>query len=311
MSCNCISGNKNTGVEKCIEALKHQTGLLLMHRFGSNGELNHIPLVGGVVTEAAILALLQAPDKLDRIYPIGNGDINKNIEINNGDDQTESYTDGTTAVTVDGNMILENMFIKNMSPAYLGKLKSFKCSEMMAFVIDKDGTLVGQILTGKDANNLYPKTINMDTWAPKWQASTPTRLAGNLLSFEFSSIDIEENIRWIDAEVIETNLNTSGGLFDVILTAVVTSSTVTTVTAKDCFGFPAGPALGLSDVTDWNFVDNAGVPLVLDTVSDDNAEGIYICGHPDATGLYPLNISSGLTAYQKNYELTPLVVPTP
>lgn len=307
MAIVCICGSKNTGFAVCGDALKHLVGLILVPKLGSDGLPNKIDVV---VDAAYILSKLQAPLKADRWYAIGNGTVNKNMEVNQGDDQSESYSDGSAAITVEGVMGLENMFIQNGSPEYLDKIKSLACGDLGAYVLDKQGKLIGQILTS-DPTSLYPKYINNSTFVVKWQFAGPARLAGNLLSFLFSDTDRVEDIRWIEPADIEGKLTEAQSLFDVTLTAVDTSDTETTVTAKDCFGFPTGEVLGLTDATDWTVTDAGGLDLAISGVTDDNNEGIYIITHASATGVYPITISNGTTPFAKNYDLIPVTVPGP
>lgn len=307
MSIVCICGDKNTGWSACGEALRHQTGLIIVSKTASDGSLNKIDQA---VDADYIMEKLQEPDPTKRWYAIGTGTVNKNMEINQGDDTSESYADGSSAVTVQGVMGLENMFMQNGTPEYLDKLKSLACGERGAYLIDKTGKLIGQVLSS-DPTSLYPKYINMNTFVPKWQFSTPARLAGNLLSFLFSDTDRVEDIRWIDSEDIGGDLNNAQSLYDVTLTAEVTSDLITRVTAKDCFGFPTGAVLGLTDITDWKITDANGLELAVTSVTDDNNEGVYIITHASATGGYPLTIGNGTTPYAKNYDLISLTVEMP
>lgn len=295
---NCICGSGNTGYQKCDEALKHITGLILVHRRGSSGELNKIDFE---LTPEKIKEKLQAPNKLDRWYPVANGDINKDIEINPLDANTQSFTDGSTAKTTKPKLVLENMFIQSATPAYMGKLDSF-CGDMCAYVIDSEGTLVGQILQS-DKESLYPKVISTPSYSVSWQAPTADRLSGILMNFEFSAVDRTEDIRWIDYKSIGSNLNEAQGLYDVNLVATATSDLVTTLVATDCFGFPAGPVTGITDLTDYVFIDKDGLSFPISSIADVGNVGIYTVGHASATGLYPLTIKSGTTVYAKNYEL--------
>jgi hypothetical protein len=275
----------------------------------SAGELNSFKASDfdseGRITQADLDAYEKHPDPLARLYPIG-GKLKNQVEAP-GDNTTESFDDGTTAITITGVMTM-NARISNVPPQYKAKIDALvKCRRGGFIFADENNKLIGQDLIG-DMSQLFPRYIDEASFSTRWFPSSAANVPYIEIVYEFGRENLPENILYAETDanfLAATGIITvdpkDNGVNDGI---EIVSDTETRVYANTCFGLARqiDKAVGLNDATDWTIELN-GSPLVISSVEDTDINGIYLITHDTTGGSGTLTVSGGTTTLDKCYEI--------
>ena len=194
--------------------------LILVPLAQADGTLNRI-LLSDTLDKAYVDAAINNADPYQRWYPVGNL---LNVEDVRGDDVVETFEDGTSAKVQDAIGTFAGIII-NQTPDYLRKIISWGCTTFGAYVVDKQGNLIGDSVT--DPLYLAPLPINSATWSPKYIKTTDTTVPkvqlnfewrqdftddqlGMLLASEFSGIDLLDITGLVDLYGAVSNEATTG-----------------------------------------------------------------------------------------------------
>ncbi len=203
--CACNGTLKNTGVPAKQRVVASGVLLVAVRMKADDGTLNQIAN-DATLDQAFIDALINNEDDSKRWYPIGQF---KNQEDVRADPQTESFNDGSSIITQQGVRTFTGWLI-NYAPEYLDSLEAFKCFDFGLYVVDTCGALIGSL--SKDGTKLNPIRVNSKSWNPTYVKATPTVSAKVQLSFEFSQLEKDKELRVISEDETTANLLEIEGL---------------------------------------------------------------------------------------------------
>jgi len=203
--CACNGSILNTGTPTKQRVVASGVGLIAVRMKADDGTLNQI-LASDVIDQAYVDAKINEEDESKRWYPIGNF---RNEEDTRADPITETFSDGGSVITQQGVRTYVGWLI-NFAPAYVGILESLKCFDFGLFVIDSCGAITGSI--SKDKTALRPIRVNQNSWEPRYVKATPTVSAKVQLSFEFSQLERDKDLRVISEEEATADLLDIEGL---------------------------------------------------------------------------------------------------
>lgn len=215
--CACNGTILNTGAPSKQRVVASGIGLIAVRMKADDGTLNEV-LATQTVDQAYIDARINDEDESKRWFPIGRF---QNEEDTRADPITESFTDGSSIITQQGVRSYVGWLI-NYAPAYLKALESFKCFDFGLFIIDSCGALTGSV--SKDGLALRPIRVNSNSWEPRYVKATPTLSAKIQLSFEFSQLERDKDLRVISETEILADLIDVEGLLPL-------SASVSTISA--------------------------------------------------------------------------------
>jgi hypothetical protein len=228
--CDCNASLLNSGVPNCVYIPNVTYKLLITPTFDSTGAKNFIDTTA-TLDAAFFTDLLNAgrsgatnTDEKQRVYPIG---AFKNVEDVRGDDVTESFNDTSTAFIQEGSRTFTGLIIDRPSPTLLGKMKSWRCAQISAYVVDIDGNIYGN---GSEADKLYPIRLDSETWSPKFMKTADATVAKLQLDFTYSKDEADEDIKMILADETTPDVRDLSGLIDVNAGAASSISTTGFVT---------------------------------------------------------------------------------
>lgn len=227
--CDCNATLGNVGLPNCVNIPNVTYKLIITPTYDSTGARNKITTTD-TLDQTYFDDRLNAgrsgatlTDANQRWFPIG---AFKNVEDTRGEDVTESFNDGDIAFIQEGTRTFTGVIIDKPSPTLLGKMKSWRCSNISAYIVDIDGNLYGN---GEDADTLYPIRINSESWSPKFMKTADATVAKIQVDFSYSKDEADEDIKMIMADETTPDVRDLSGLQDV--TAVISSITTTGFTA--------------------------------------------------------------------------------
>ncbi len=222
--CACSGSLSNTGTPNKQRIAASGVRLVVVPIKADDGTFNQI-LATDTINEAYLQARLNDEDESKRWYPIGEF---RNQEDIRADATTETLTSGENILTQQGLRTYTGWLI-NYAPVYIKALKSFRCRQFGVFVINDCGGLEGSIT--KDGTALRPIRVNKDNWNPTYVKKTPTTSAKVQLDFEFSQLEVDEDLRVIAKDEITADLLDAEGLLPIKGTVVGTPTTTGFVTS--------------------------------------------------------------------------------
>jgi hypothetical protein len=229
--CDCNASLQNSGVPNCVYIPNVTYKLWVTPTFDSTGAKNYIDTTATLdatffddLLNAGRSGATNTDDK-QRLYPIG---AFKNVEDVRGDDITESFNDNDIAFIQEGTRTFTGVIIDRASPTLLGKMKSWRCSQISAYIIDIDGNIYGN---GSEADKLYPFRLNSESWSPKFMKTADATVAKIQVDFSYSKDEADEDIKMILADETTPDVRDLEGLIDVNAGAATSISTTGFVTA--------------------------------------------------------------------------------
>ena len=302
MACDCNVVFGNTGTPDCVSIGSVTYRLIGVPTFDSTGVRNYIDTTQ-TLDSAFFTALINQSDTSKRWYPLP---VMKNVEDIIGEDLTESFNDGSTAFIQEGSRTFTGITIKNPSPVLLGKMKSWRCSQISVFVIDTDGNILGN---GATADTLYPFELDSETWSPKYMKTTDTTVAKIQIDYTYAKSENDEDIRMIAADEMSIDVKDLEGLQDVTAgaaTSIATTGFVTAIVGAYGTAVAKNKIKGLlaADFTIYNETQTSAVTITTCTESPD---GTYTFVYPAQTSADVLT----LALVKNGLEMTDLSITTP
>lgn len=291
--CSCNTTLNNTGTPSCQPIQKVLKRLILVNTYKTDGTKNYVD-PDDTLDAAYITAKLNNSDGSQRWYP---SPELKNIVNTRGDATYETFNDNSKIFVQQGVKSFEGLIVK-ASTAYLSQLDGFRCTDISAWGVDKDGSLIGTL--GTDGF-IYPIQIDAQSWLPTYVEPTDTESAKIALRFDWDVEEEDENLRMISASAFGTNLLSINGLLDV--TGVVSSITSTTfaVKLKTDFGSVNDPILAkgwvLADFALYNVTDASSITITSVT-ENPLALGNYAFVIPAQTAGDQLRLTDAKNGYE-------------
>ena len=293
--CACDGTLSNTGTPDKQRIAASGVKFIAVRTKADDGTFNQI-LAGDTIDEAYLLARLNDEDESKRWYPIGEF---KNQEDVRADPTTETLTTGENALTQQGLRTYTGWLI-NFAPLYIKALKSFRCSNFGVFIIDDCGALTGSIT--KDGTAIRPVKVNKDNWNPTYIKGTPSVADKVQLAFEFSQLEVDEDLRTINENEMSADLLDAEGLLP--LTAVITAPTTTGFVAAltvdyDVFVTASKevvPGWVVTDFVLFNKTTNSAIPI---TSVTETPQGTYTFVIPAQSAADVLELTNDKTSGNK------------
>jgi hypothetical protein len=271
MFCSCNSSLGNLGNPSCDTLQSVTKKIIYVPIYNSLGVRNAI-LKTDILNESYVSAKINHADESVRWYP---SPTIENVEDTKAEAIFESLNSGANIFIQEGVRTFTGVHVKQ-SATFLGKLKSGKCVSFGVYLIDNDGNLTGSIST--DGTKLYPIMVDKDTFQPTLIKATDTTVAKVQVSFEFSRIERDENLKMITAnDFVGVDLLSLNGLLDGYVAISDDTTTSVTATITTSYGSFTSPikieGLLLADFTLFNVTDNAAVTI---TSVTETSAGVYV-----------------------------------
>lgn len=264
--CNCEAGLSNLGTPSCESIQSVTKKLIYVPIRNAAGTKNSI-LSSDVIDEAYLTAKINETDESARWYF---SPFIENVDDVKGDSTFESLNSGTSIFIQEGARTFNGVHIKEGS-TFLGKLKSGRCVDFGVYMIDINGSLTGSV--SQDGLELFPVAVDKETFNPVLVKATDTTVAKVSVSFEFSRVERDENLRTINASDISADLLGANGLLDATATVAndVSTGGVLNVTVSTQYGSFGNPIKveGLL-VPNFSLLETTNsTSITIDTVTED------------------------------------------
>jgi len=296
-SCSCTSKYDNTGSPSCSGALiKASRKIIMVSKYDNDGVLNKISLPQ-TMNAAFFNGLINNVDRSVRWYPLPK---HVNAEISKEASTYESFNDGSKKFVHEGVSSFKCVY-PSMQPNFLSILKSGRCTEMAAYIVDKNGALVG--LSNGEEDVLYPFALNANTIDAIMKWATDATGTNIEYMFEFDTDQKDEEIVKIDsADMVSVNLlNGYDGLIDAIKsqTSTGTASMVFKLYAK---GGSAATPVAITGLLAADFAllrtnNTPGAVTVITAVETVGTPGTYTLTYATATAGDIIRITPTLAKY--------------
>lgn len=283
-ACECGVGLKGLGFD-CTPELQVAYKLVATPTLDSTGARNKIPF-SQALNQAYFAALINQTDESKRWNPLP---AMKNIDDKRGDNKVFEFDDQTTEFLAEGarkfiGMIPGTSGSGANSPQMKALIEKIRCGDYSFYVITVKNQLIGKL--SSDGLSLEPIEIDEQSISSMFVKKTNTTPQHLLVSFNWSQIEQDENLRMFDCnELGGANLQGLRGIFSAsynLLDLGIDHVTIQIITA---FGTGANPdtvdGLVLNDFISsddgavgqiFNETDNANVAITLAT---ENPDGTY------------------------------------
>lgn len=299
--CTCDGVTLNTGLGNKNSVINDGTKLILVFTRADDGTFNEIS-PDDVIDEAYVTDKLTNADPSKRWYPVGDF---RNVTDERADPTTETYSDGSAAITVQGVRTFTGWLV-GAPASYAVALDSWKCASFGIFTIDDCGSITGSIASN---GALRPIKVNPDSFdVTNYNKGSDTLKAKQVVSFQFSQQEKDKALRVIPSSQIDTDLTEIIGLYNVFASISNVADTGCTIDLTIEDGTLSGlPVTGFtdSDFTFFNVTQNSAIAL---TSATEAPEGTY-------TIVYSAPVTSGdvirVSALKDNFELPAQTFDTP
>lgn len=293
--CACNGSILNTGTPNKQRVVASGAKFLAVPLKADDGSFNQI-LASDVIDQAYLDARINDEDESKRWYPIGKFD---NQEDTRADPITETFSDGASAITQQGVRTYVGWLV-NYAPVYLEVLYSFSCFDFGLFIIDPCGALTGVVT--KDGTALRPIRVNQNSWEPRYLPATPTVSAKVQLSFEFSQLVADKDMRVISEDEVTADLLNAEGLLP--LKATISGESATGFVAALAVDYDLFLDASQEEVPGWVSADfalqNKTTNLAVAITSATEApEGTYTFVIPMQSAADVLELTNVKTSGQK------------
>ncbi len=207
--CDCNGTLSNTGTPSCQPIMGVGVKLILVNLIANDGTKNVIDISTYTGSQAEWDARLNDTDGSKRYYPLP---AFKNVEDVKGDTIFETFNDTSNLLVQEGTRTYTGV-MPNESPTLLGKMKEARCQKIGVYIVDDCGNLIGNI--SSDGASLDPIPVDNNTWNPILVKATDTTVQKIQLSFEYSRLTKDEDLKMIAESESEIDLLTLRGLLDV------------------------------------------------------------------------------------------------
>jgi len=298
-TCLCDLTFLNTGRPSCMPMQDAARKLILVPLAQADGTLNRITLAD-TFDKAYVDAAINNADPYQRWYPIGNL---LNVEDVRGDDVVETFEDGTSAKVQDAPGTFTAIII-NQTPDYLRKIISWGCTTFGAYVVDKQGNLIGDTVT--DPLYMAPLPINSATWSPKYIKTTDTTVPKVQLNFEWRQDFTDDQLGMVLAsEFSGIDLLDIAGLVDLYGAVSNEATTGFTMTITTDYGSAKTRAKVSGLVAaDFDLNELTPTPGAEPFTVVESADGVYdftITTPASSTETFALGIDAATLGYDDTY----------
>lgn len=256
MSCITLLGN--TGESNCRTLMAKAKGLILVSAVNSSGATPSInPSVS--LTDTIINNNINAASKLDRWFPIM--DL-KAVTNERAENEYFTYPDGTREFNRDG--VRSTSYTRpSGTAAFLKKIQTWECVNAMAYVIDEDGNIQGELNT---LGMVEPIAIELNTFSANLIFGSDTQKSSSIkIAFDYSSL-VNDGDLVVLQPASGVNLLRKQGLIDINVTTGATSTTTLGLTIDNGSGYinslDAVEGLVTADFTAYNVTTAAAVVVV-------------------------------------------------
>ncbi len=296
-ACACNVGLGNTGLPNCVPIMSVAKKIVVVNYKDSDGNINKIDC-NDTLNQAYFDALVNNDDKSKAWFPYP--EI-FNIEDLKADSIFETLNDGTNLFIQEGTRTFSGV-MPNKSPEFLGQIKSARCVEIGVFIIDADGSIIGN---GSEEGFLRPIRVNNQTWNATLVKTTDTESQKVALTFEYNKLERDEDLRMIlSTDLSYDVLNDMDGIVDVVFKNIASTTGVGTSTVsfdlETIYGSQCAKVivqgLGDPDATDFS-VSVDGTPETPTGVTESPA-GSYVLNTSDLTGGEELVVSIAKNGFE-------------
>jgi len=301
MACKCDVGLGNTGLSNCEPIANVAKKLIVVPTYSDAGTKNGI-LLTDTLNQAYFDSKTNEVDASQRWFPLPSME---NITHERGDSVTEESGSGRLAFIREGVKSLFGEMWKQ-SPAFLGKLKEAKCTDISVFIIDNDGNIIGSCPS--EDGYLYPIPVDKNSWDAKMVEATDATIQKVSLGFNWSDDAKDEDIRMVTSDEYTGNVLGMKGLLDIVGANASSSLAAATVVIdlQTIYGSKASPVKikGLIAADFSLFNVTTGLAVAIDSVAEVN--GTYTLDY--TTGVAGVSISDVLhvTVTKNGYDSTGL-----
>lgn len=298
--CNCSLTLSNTGVPGKQSLSSVTKKLIFVKLFADDGTRNSIASTD-TLDAAYFTGKVNEADASKRWYPTP--EI-KNVTDERADPTTETFTDNTTAITIEGARTFLGVML-SMGPVFLSKLGAIACNKVGVYYIDNCGKISGSL--SADGTKLYPVAIAEGSFDARLVKTSDAAIAKVQVGFTVSSIEKDASLRLAEPES-DVNLLQLDGLLDVnaAISGESTTGFVAALTLDyGAFGDPI-KAKGwvLADFALYN--ETAASSIVITSVTE-SPDGTYTFVIPAQT---PADVLT-LTSSKDGFELAAATVTVP
>ena len=233
--CQCTLGKENTQGNTCPDLSQIAARIIIVPKYNAAGAVNEIANVAGI-TKSALQAKFDANDIDDRWFPLTEF---KNVVEAKADSIFQEFTDRTKVLIDEGKRNFEGHIISQGS-ILLGKLKSWACQEFGIYVIDKNSNFIYQTDTTTGLK-VQPIPVDSESWTATLVKATDTTVAMIKISFDFSMIARDEQLRTRAYEDLNFDGLDTADVYALYTVNGVTSSllaTSITLTLTTDYGLP-------------------------------------------------------------------------
>ena len=222
-TCSCDATLKNTGTPACKSLMSYAEMLILVPKYGSTGALNFIDLTD-TLDQAYFTAKINASDPRDRWYPTPRV---KDADSTKAASEFKTFNDASKIKIRDG-VRSWSLILTQQTPQFLGQLEAWGCAEFGIYIVDKSENLIGSL---KAEGELYPITVDEDTWNPVFAFAKGNDIQMINLSFDIDLIEQDSDLNFISAaELSPVRVINLEGLVDVV--SVISSISQTDFSAE-------------------------------------------------------------------------------
>lgn len=268
-ACNCDITLNNTGTPSCTPIMGVGVKPVMVPLTADDGTANVITIASYTGSQAEWDARTENVDRSKRYYALPEF---KNVEDVKGDTIFESFNDTSNLFVQEGTRTYTGV-LPNQAPTLLGNLKDAKCTKFGLFIIDDCGNLIGNI--SSDGLSLEPVPVDQNTWNPILVKSTDTTVQKIQLSFEFSRLTKDEDLRIIKASDSEISLLGLDGLVDLEASFATITATGAFATVTYDRGEAAQVPFTGALVGDWTLFNKTTQLVVAVATADEAPDGTY------------------------------------
>ncbi len=274
----------NMGTPNCNEVAKVTKRLIIMPAFKADGTRNGITLA--TTLNAAYFADKVNQYKADatrnplaeRWYP---SPLLEAVADVRDDTIYQEFPSGKKSKTREGVRHFEGFIVQDAAFELLGKIKRDGCTELAAFLIDSDGSIIGVgNVPGGLSTALYGIRIDKDSFDSMLVKSTDDSVQQIKIMFDWHRLEKDEDLKKIKAsDLVSTDMLSIAGSYDVYGTLGAASTTTLAISLYTSYGSAKSPivvtGLVAADVKLFNRTDSLAVTVV-SLVESSTVPGDYV-----------------------------------
>ena len=226
-SCGCNVTLSNTGTAGCSTAMAIAKKIVFVNKINAAGNPQFVTVASAKLFANVENYLNVGTAPKSRWFP---SPELENLEDLREDPVFQTFNSGLQAKVRDGFRTF-TAYIPNGDTELLGRLKSYECSEIGAFILDQDDNFIHS--NGGDATipqvNAYPILIDKNTWDVQLVKPTDAEVQMIMIKFQWKQSEKDENLRMIPSTALDWNREDLYGLINVYGTEITCGQTTTEV----------------------------------------------------------------------------------